>query len=179
MAAHPKTVSIRKHTLLKYGIIDFDGLYKAMYQWLYEHKYHFEEPLSRIRPGTAAGVEYEFRWQAWRKINEYYKQNILIHMQVWDVKDIEVVKDGHKVKLTKCRIKIDFSGDIELDYTNRFGKTKFGKMLFNLYNTFILQSERQLATWWDELYYRVYKLQTIAKEYLDMEAKGNAYYDVW
>ena len=74
---------------------------------------------------------------------------------------------------------IEFSGNVTLDYTNMFGKSKFGKVLFNIYNNMVLQKERGLAMWWDELYYRIYKLQTITKEYLDMESKGNAYYDIW
>jgi|TARA_B100002003_G_C14118291_1_gene537842 hypothetical protein len=172
-------VFIRKMVLQKAGIIDLDGLYKVMQRWFYDNKYYFEEGTSRERPGTAAGVEFEWKWTAWRKVNGYLKFHINLFFHAWDVQDIEVIKEGKKVKLTKCRLKIEFDGAIELDYTNRFSKTVFGKMLFNLYNTFVLKGEKILANWWDELYYRVYKLQTIAKEYLDMESKGNAYYDIW
>ena len=175
----PKKVPIKKMVVKKVGIIDLDGLYKIMQRWFYDDKYYFEEPTFRIRPGTPAGLEYEMVWTGWRKMNEYVKYNVNVWFYVWDAKEIEVVKEGRKLKLTKCRLQIEFDGDVELDYTGRFGKTKFGKVLFNLYNYFILQSEKIISNWWDELYYRVYKLQTITKEYLDMEAKGNAYYDVW
>lgn len=178
-----ESLKMRQMTLRKYGIIDLDGLYKAVYRWFYDEKMYFEEPLSRVRPGTAAGKEYEYRWTGWRKINDYAKQNIRIQTHVWDAKDIEVVRDGHKIRLTKCRIRIEFNGEVEVDYKKSDGSTifkgKFGSILGKMYNTFILQEERQLANWWDELYYRLFKLHTICKEYLDMEAKGNAYYDVW
>jgi hypothetical protein len=174
-----KTRALRKMVVEKVGIVDLDGLYKTMRRWFYDYKYYFEEPTTRIRPGSAAGVEYEWIWKGWKKPNEYMKQNLDVYFYIWDVKDIEVVKDGEKVKLTKCRILIEFDGDIELDYGGFFEKTWWSRILFNLYNSLVLQEEKQVANWWDELYYHLYKLQTITKEYLDMEAKGNAYYDVW
>lgn len=179
MADYPRNIPIRLMVLQKIGIIDLDGLYKNMQRWFYDNQYYFEEPTSRIRPGTAAGIEYEFKWTAWRRVNAFVKYNIKVFFHVYDAKEIEVIKEGKKVKLTKCRIKIEINGDMEMDYTNMFGKSRFGKILFNAYTTFILKEDKVLAMWWDELYYRVYKLQTIAKEYLDMEARGNAYYDMW
>ena len=175
----PEQLKIPTSQLKKSGIIDLDGLYKNMQRWFYDNQYYFEEPTTRLRPGSASGVQYEYKWIAWRKVNAYVKYNISVYMYLWDVEDIEVIKEGKKVKLTKCRIMIEFSGNVELDYTNMFGKSKFGKVLFNIYNNMVLQKERGLAMWWDELYYRIYKLQTITKEYLDMESKGNAYYDIW
>jgi len=174
-----KKVGVRRMVVQKVGIIDLDGLYKTMRRWFYDYKYYFEEPTSRVRPGSAAGVEYEWVWRAWRKINEYTKFNVRVYFYIWDAKDIEVIKDGEKVKLTKCRLMLEIDGDIELDYGNFFGKSKFGKILFSILNSLVFQEEKILANWWDELYYHLYKLQTIAKEYLDMESKGNAYYDVW
>ena len=162
----------------KVGVIDLDGLYKVAQQWFYDEKNRFEEPLTRLRPGTAAGQEFEYRWTGYRKINEYVQQNVSVSIHAWDAVDMEVIKEGKKVKLTKCRIWIKINGDIDFDYQKRF-KGKFGALLLKGMNRFVYQDERMLANWWDELYYRVYKLNTIIKEYLDMEAKGNAYYDIW
>lgn len=177
--AYSREISVGKRVIKKVGIIDLDGLYKTMQRWFYDNKYYFDEPTSRIRPGSAAGVELEYDWRVWRKINDYAMHRIRVWFYLWDVKDIEVIKDGKKVKLTKCRLQIEFDGNIEIDYSKTYGKTWLGKLIFPIYNTLILQEEKVLSMWWDELYYRLYKLQTIAKEYLDMESKGNAYYDVW
>jgi hypothetical protein len=178
MPSFPNKVSIRKVYLKKVGIIDLDGFYKVMYKWFYDNGYVFEEPTSRIRPGTAAGVEYEYKWACWRKVNEYVKYHITVWIYVWDAKKMDVIKEGQKIELTKCRLEMEFDGYVELDWTKRFN-TKFEKFLFWFYNQLILRPEKLISNYWDELYYRVYKLQTIAKEYLDMESKGNAYYDVW
>ena len=179
MGDYPKKITTRKLVLQKVGIINLDGLYQNMQRWFYDNLYYFDEPTSRIRPGTATGIEYEFKWKAWRKVNEYVQYNIKVFFHIFDAQDIEVIKDGKKVKLTKCRLKIEIDGDMEMDYTGMFGKSRFGQMLYNVYSLFILKEERLMSVWWDELYYRIYKLQTIAKEYLDMEAKGNAYYDMY
>ena len=178
MASFPNKVTIRKMVVKKVGIVDLDGLYKVMQRWFYDNNYYFEEPTTRIRPGSAAGVEYEYKWIAWRKVNSYAKYWINVWIYVWDAKKIEVIKEGKKVELTKCRIEMEFDGWVELDWTKRFN-TKFEKFLFWFYNQLILRPEKIISLWWDELYYRVYKLQTITKEYLDMESTGNAYYDIW
>ena len=178
-SSYSKEIPIRKMIIKKVGLIDLDGLYKTMHKWFYDNNYVFEEPTSRIRPGTAAGVEYEFKWKCWRKVSGYVKYHLNVWIYLWDAKDIEVVKEGKKIKLTKCRLQIEIDGFMELDWTKRFSKTKLGMFLFWFYNMYILKEERVLSLWWDELYYRAYKLQTIVKEYLDMEAKGNAFYDIW
>jgi hypothetical protein len=170
---------MRSMIVQKVGIIDLDGLYKTMQKWFYDNNYLFEEPTSRIRPGTPAGIELEYRWTAWRKVNAFVKFHVIVRIYAWDVKDMEVIKNGEKVKLTKCRIKINIDGHVEVDWQKRFQKNKFTKLLYNLLMSLIYQEEKVVALWWDELYYRLYKLQTIAKEYLDMESKGNTFYDVW
>jgi hypothetical protein len=179
MAKLSKLRQERKMVIQKVGIIDLDGLYRTMRRWFYDYKFYFEEPTSRVRPGNAAGQELEWIWNAWRKINEYAKYNVKVYFYIWDVKEMEVIKDGEKVKLTKCRLMIEIDGNVELDYSKVFEKSNLGKLLFKIYNTLILQEERQIAGWWDILYYHLYKLQTITKEYLDMESKGNAYYDMY
>ncbi len=35
------------------------------------------------------------------------------------------------------------------------------------------------TVWWDEMQYKLHKFHTVVKEFLDMESKGNAYYEVW
>ena len=174
-----KKIPVRKMTIKKVGIIDFDGLYKTMQKWFYEQKFVFEEPTSRIRKGTPAGVEYEFKWWAWRKVDVYAKYHMHIWFYLYDVKEIEVIKNGKKITLTKCRLQIEMDGHVELDWTKKFQNSKFQKLLFDFLNNFILQEEKVISMYWDELYYRMYKLQTIVKELLDMESRGNAYYDMW
>ena len=175
----PEMISTRKMIIQKAGVIDLDGLYRTMQRWFYDNQYVFEEPTSRMRPGSDAGPEYEWKWKNWRKVSDYVKYHESVFFHVWDAKDFEVIKEGKKVILTKCRLKIEIDGNVELDWTKKFTETKFSQFLFKFYNKYILKEERILSLWWDELYYRLYKLQTIAKEYLDMESKGNAYYDIW
>lgn len=170
---------LRYMVVEKAGVVDLDGLYKMMQRWFYDNKYYFEEGLHRQRATLPSGEEYEWKWTGWRKVNEYIKFNISLFFHIWDAQDMEVIKNGQKIKLTKCRVRIEFNGNVEYDWKKTFEKTKFHLFLRKVYHKFLLKEERQMAWYWDELYYRVFKLQTIAKEYLDMEAKGNAYYEVW
>lgn len=172
--------SIEPVAYLQYdGIFDFDGLYKLMHDWIVDRNYYFEEKLYRHKVPTPAGAEQHIVWEAWRKVNEYAKYWINIYMILRDAKEIEVVKKGEKKKLTKAKLIIIFEGKVELDYSKRFGKSALGHYLNDFLLSYVWKPEKEVSMWWDELYYRIYKLHRAAKDFLDMETKGNDYYDMW
>lgn len=165
-------------TLKINGIFDFDGLYKVMHDWFVDMKYYFEEVLYKHKVPSAAGAEEHIKWEGWRKVDEYAKFNIKVYIILWDMKEIEVIKGGQKKKLTKARLKIEFDGNVEVDYAKRFQKSFFLKKLFDFYNEYVLK-KRISTVYEDQLYYRILKLYTVAKEYLELETKSNSYYDMW
>ena len=160
------------------GIFDFQGLYRLMHDWLVDMKYYFEETLYKHKVPSPAGAEEHIRWYAWRKVTEYIRFDIYIYLILRDMKEIEVIKDGKKKILTKARMTIEFRGKVEVDYSKKFQKTPFLKKLFDFYNNYVLK-KRIDTIYTDQLYYRILKLYTLAKEYLEFETKSNAYYDMW
>lgn len=166
--------------ILKFnGIFDFDGLYKVMHDWLVDRQYYFEESLYKHKVPTPAGAEQHIKWDCWRKVNAYVKYWINIYFILRDMKEVEVIKDGERKKLTKARLLIVFGGKVELDFSKRFPHNRLAKNLMDFLINYIWKPEKVVSMWWDELYYRIYKFQRVVKEYLEMESKGNAYYDMW
>lgn len=156
------------------GIFDFDGLYLVIAQWFKARKYWFHESTYKFKPGSEWGNEVEIKFKGEKNVTDFYMFEIEVYFHVWDMADVEVIQNGVKKKLTKGRMEIVISGDVTFDYQNKFTKSKFYERLYKFYIKFIVR-EKITDNVPDVLYYRMYKLQNLIKEYLDMQAKGNEY----
>ena len=178
---NPKTKSSELPVpfILKYnGRFDLDRLYRKMAAWSMENGFYFEEKSYKHKVPSPAGAEDEIKWSGWRKITDYFKYHIFVDIYLFDLKDVEVVQNGEKKKLVKARMQIIFRLKLEDDFSGRFTGSQFNEWLRKVYDKYVIKKMRDVL-WEDEIYYQLIKIQTVAKEELDMQAKTNAYYDMW
>ncbi|MBW2970750.1 hypothetical protein KY320_01165 [Candidatus Woesearchaeota archaeon] len=155
---------------LKYqGVLDLEGLYKAMAAWFKERKYDFYEKLYKDKP-----PELELSWIGERKVNDFYKYTIELYFHFYDIEKVEVIQNGKKKDMVKTRVWISFKPVVIVDWQNRWDKTPLTKTLFKLYFNHVIKREVELLHA-DKLWYITYKLHNLVKNYLGMETKGNAY----
>tara|TARA_Y100000034_G_scaffold133517_1_gene199185 strand:+ start:325 stop:873 length:549 start_codon:yes stop_codon:yes gene_type:complete len=164
----------RTHVIRYVGIFDFDGLYKAMVGWLKARRYWFHEDTYKHKPGGPFGRELEIKWKAEKNVTEFYMNTIGVFFHIWDLSDVEVIKDGKKKKLQKARMEIHIDSDLVLEYQDKWAKNKFTSALFDFYRKYVIKREID-SLWWDTTYYRMMKFQAFIKGYLNMHAKGNEY----
>ena len=80
---------------IKYaGVVDFEHLYRTMIEWFNSRKYDFYEVLYKDKP-----PELELEWVAKRKLDEFYQHRIEISFHLYDVKEVEAIKEGIKKKM--------------------------------------------------------------------------------
>ncbi len=159
---------------IKYrGVFDFDGLYRMMVDWFENQGYEFQETTYKHKVPSPMGAEQELGWFAWRKVNAYVKYWVKISFHIWDMKEVEVIRDGKKKKMLSARMHIEFSGYVELDWQKTFSGNKFLVALQDWMNKYVLH-KTITGTWEDELYYRIHKLFYLTKQYLNMETVHNA-----
>jgi len=160
------------------GIFDFHSLMRTMRNWIVNQGYEFHETSVKHKVPSPIGAEQEFEWWGWRKVNSYVKFHIDIYFHLWDLHDVEVVREGKKQKLQSARMQIEMTGRCELDWSNRFAGSRFLQALADFYDNYVIR--KQIDTiYTDQLYYRIYKLQRVAKEFLEFETKESAYEDMW
>ena len=152
------------------GIFDLDKLYKTLRTWFIERDYELVETQYKHKVPSPAGAEEDIRWSAWRKVTGIILFRINIYIKLYDMKAVEVVKEGSKQKMTKSRLMIEFEGVVEVDYSKKWGGSKFMDGLQRWFYTFVYREPIE-NVYQDELYYTVYKVYTVAKETLDMESK--------
>jgi hypothetical protein len=160
------------------GIINYEGLFKLIRQWFLDQGYEFHHEVLKHKLPSPAGYEQELKMSGWKKVNEYSKFNIQLYFHVYDIKDVEVIKEGKKTRLKSLRLTLEISPSVDLDYTKRFGGSRFLQGLQDFFLKYVYKEEISTVME-DQIWYRVLKLQKAIKDYFDFEAKTNAYEGVW
>lgn len=174
----PSNYPLRTFRIKYDGMFDWTGLYKLIYEWFIDRGYYFEEKVAAHKIPTPMGAEDEYEFEGWKRTTSYMKEVIKMHLHFFEMRDVEVIKDGQKKKMVKARVIMTFSGGIETGYAGRWSQTQLGQQLRGLLENYVIKKELE-SIWWDRLYYVMIKLHTEIKNYLNMQAKENAYYDVW
>jgi len=114
---------------------------------------------------------------AYRNDTDFFRvvYNIFIH--TWDLIPVQVNKDGKKKLLEKGRIKISIGVAFEYDYENKWEGTRMHTTLRDFYIKYIML--RKIQVYADKIEYEAHNLQETIKQWLDMQARGNQFADVW
>jgi len=161
-------------TIRYQGLFDFEGLYQAAVAWAKTHRYWFHEDTYKHKVPTPYGAEQEMWWKMEAKVTEFYKYYINVRIHLWEMTEVEVVKEGKKKTLTNARLQIDISGAVEADWQKKFEGSRFKKMLKNILLNYIWKKEFT-SVYGDMLYYRMWNFHALLKKYLDMQTAWNEY----
>ena len=124
--------------ILRYrGLFDWDGLYAAMVDWFKKYRFYFHEETYKHKVPTPFGAEQELRWFIWQDVTDYIRFHVQINLHLWEMTEVEVVKDGKKKVLTNARLEIKIIGKLHIDWQDKFEKNKFTRMLRDYYNKYI------------------------------------------
>ena len=156
------------------GVFDFDGLYKMMHAWIVNKRLTFHEERYKDKVSTPFGNELEIKWNAERKVTEFIKEYIKIEFHLWDFAEVEVIKEGKKVKMNKARMEIKFFAELELDYNKKFSGSTFNQKLGKFYLEKVIYWDWRIRNA-NALEYSVYDLHAKVKKYLNMNTDSNAY----
>lgn len=167
-------IGIPPITLRYNGVFDFDGLYAAVTSWAKNYEFLWHEADYKHKVPVPAGAEQEMRWVMTKKITDYIRYSINMHVHVWDLKEIFVEQDGKKKRLSNARIQININATLETDWQGVFGKGKFAGKLGGWYEKIFIKKDIE-SRYWDPLYYRVWNLHAVMKKYLEMQNQKYAY----
>ncbi|MBS3127782.1 hypothetical protein J4410_01435 [Candidatus Woesearchaeota archaeon] len=160
------------------GIFNVDGLFHMMRDYLISQDFEFHEVSVKHKVPSSAGWEEEYEWRATKKINEYIKFEVKVFMHLYNIREIEVVKEGKKQTLHQGSIEIWLRPTVIMDYEQRFAGNAFLIALQDWFHEYVWKHELD-DIWEDEVYYRCLKFHRAIKEYLDFETKTNASEDRW
>lgn len=160
------------------GIFDINELYRIINDWLVSKGYQVHESKYKSIALQTGGKERTFDWNAHRKMTEFIEVWIFLHFQFQDMMEVEVVKEGKKVKLYKGLIMVRVEHKLVFDFSERMGGTKWSAAIVE-FMTKIMWKKKIDTLWEDKLRFKTYELMNVIKESLDFMTKGNEHYDVW
>lgn len=159
------------------GIFDLPNLYHKMFMWGEERDYEFFERAYKHK-WRGKSAEIELKWIFQQELSSFTKALIKVHFHLWDYKEVEVVKDGVKKKMNSARMFIDFTGEMHMDWQNRWSDTWWKRKMRDFYIDYVMRQEAA-TSWWDKLWYNANKLQQLTKRELGMESESDVYDDMW
>lgn len=161
-------------TIRYQGLFDFDGLYQAAVDWCKTHRYWFHEPDFKHKVPSPLGAEQEIWWMMDANITDYIKFEIAVEIHLWEMTEVEVIKEGKKKILTNARVQIVISGRITTDWQKKFTGSKWKDFMKKILENYVWRREIS-AGYGDMLYYRMNNLHLLFKKYLDMQTAWNEY----
>jgi hypothetical protein len=155
--------------LIRYkGVFDWPGLYRYTKFWIEDNRYKFHEKRYKHKWGE---VEVDFMGE--RKIDEMQRYWVYVHFHIWNLKEIETIEEGKKVKRNTGRIHIKIWTEVEVDYTARFDENNFTRMLGRWWMT--IRDKEFVPQHLEKISEDVYHLHHDIKILLNMTTDTNAY----
>jgi len=108
------------HLRLTYeGLFDASQLYKMIDEWFRTKGYDKWEikNIEKVRP---EGKYIEVILMPWKKMTDYLMFEIKVRMIITNLKEVEVEKDGRKVRLNQGSVQLVFDGYFTTDYEKRW-----------------------------------------------------------
>jgi hypothetical protein len=154
------------------GIFDMEGLYKTCAEWFAERNFEFNETMYKAKQ-----PEFEVNWVGTRKKNSYFMDQVDVNLHYWG-HWTEVLEGDKKVQRFDGRLDITLKGTSQANYMDIYGEKKWNtileKNLLNFMNKYVLKKQIDMSET-DALGYEILKLHALIKEFLNMQARGNAY----
>lgn len=150
------------------GIFDFKDLYSFTYDWLAGEDYKVTEKVySEEITGDSKKIEIE--WLCKRKISDYFQFVIKVNWMVLGLKNVEVQREGKKLKMNSGQVEIKMGGVLVKDYEHKWEDQAFWKFLRGIYDRYIIKS--RVDDYEDRLKDEVEEFIAQTKAFLVIEGK--------
>jgi len=155
---------------MKYnGLLSFKDFYKFCYDWLVEET--GLEMTEKVYNEKISGDMKEIRieWEGYKNFTDYFRFEIKVEYIILAMKNVEINKDGAKIKMNSASVEMNVKGYLVSDRFGKFETSAFNKWLRANYEKWIISSriaefENKIAGDCDEYIGQ-------AKAYLDLEGK--------
>lgn len=154
-----RTLVIDQNFLTYDGLFDLAEFYRLLDSWFYEKGWDKYEHVNQEQV-TPEGRQIRLVLEPWKCITDYFKIIIRIKAHLHNVKDIEVEKEGQKVRLNQGEIKITFDGYVVSDRQGLWNKRPFFWFLTIIFNKYLFKehynkAERWLLSDFDDFYQKI------------------------
>jgi len=169
MAEYPQPVTLITHR----GFFNYSDLLQAVRKWFIDEDFDtLDMPMYKQKFPTPTGTEHEFKMVGKKNVTEYVRFEIEFFLRIYNMRDIEIIQDGKKIKLQDGQVWINVSPVLILDWQKRFEGPKpwrdFLAALDDFYRNYIIKYTI-VDHWEDMVLLKGGQLARIIKEKLGQE----------
>jgi hypothetical protein len=110
-----------KKVLVYEGLLDSSDLFKIIDNWLRERYYDKRERATEEKE-TRKGKIITYWLDPWKKVTDYFKIIMRFECILGPLKEVEVEREGKKIRLEKGKVRIEIIGFLTYDYENKWIK---------------------------------------------------------
>ncbi|MBR9683763.1 hypothetical protein GOV03_04450 [Candidatus Woesearchaeota archaeon] len=178
IATKGKRVQVATYRVKYKDVFDMKKFYEDLHDWLAEKGWadladpgsdHYETfYLEQVNPGGSKVITIKWRPQKIPEKNSYYRYWMDVNIVCIGLVNVDVVKDGVKLKVNKGEMEITITAYMDLDYRGEWSShpiLKFFNKMFpdRIFNKELFGGHR------DELYRESYELQTFIKQWFKLK----------
>jgi len=123
------------------GLFDFKELYKFVFNFFKENKEYSMLEKSYSEKVGASGKEVEIKWEATKKVSDYFKIVISIDWRIIGLTNVEAKKNGEVAKTNKGDLEIAVAGKLIRDYENKWETSPMIKFMRSIYDKYIIKNK--------------------------------------
>lgn len=151
------------------GLFTYKDFYVFCYKWLSEETNLNVAETKYSEKISGDTKEVDIEWDGTRKVTDYFKFQVKAVFKITQLKDVEIAKDGIKMKTNQGDVSLKLKGTLIRDYDGKFERNGFQKFIRSIYEKYVIpgrieQFEDKLIGDCDEFLLQV-------KAYLDLEGK--------
>jgi len=142
-------------TLIKHrGFFSYSKLLQSVRKWYVDDDFEeFNMPSYKVKYPTETGTEHETTIKGSKNITDYVKFEIEVFIRVYNMRDIEIIQDGRKIRLQDGQVQIEISPTLHLDWQKRFAGPppwkNFLKALDEFYRGYIIKYK--ISDYWEDM----------------------------
>ncbi|MFH1054102.1 MAG: hypothetical protein V1740_06810 [Candidatus Woesearchaeota archaeon] len=114
-----REIIVDRNRLTYEGLFSVIDLY-TMIDEFFEDKGYDKREKKNVERVKAEGKYIELELEPWKKLTDYAKSVIKVRILMSDIKEVEVEKEGVKVKLNQGKVQFVFDAYLETDYEHRW-----------------------------------------------------------
>ncbi len=161
-------------TLVKHrGFFNYSELSQAIRKWYIDDDYEvLNMPMYKQKFPTTTGVEHEFKIHGEKNVTEYVKFHMDVFIRIYNMRDVEIIHEGKKLKMQEGQVQVEVIPVLELDWQSRFKGPKpwkdFLSALDEFYRNYIIKY-KIVDYWEDMVLLKSSQLARVIKEALGQE----------
>ena len=155
--------------------IKYDGLFPFKDFYKFCHEYITEEVgIDLIEKEYSEKIngnekEVKIKWEGTKDLTDYFQFQIKVEFHILKLSNVEVNKEGVKIKTNSGSVKIDVKGMLIRDYKGKFETSSSMKFMRGIYEKWVIT--QRVAQFEDYVNGKCEGFLEQAKAYLDIEGK--------